>query len=232
MPDVDPTVVIVLIAAAISAVLLFIYSRGGKQADLARADQFLCQGLEEMRKGEHTGAEFLFEKALDIYARDGNRDVSKESSCLVNLANCYARQGKFTESRSSIARMLDIWTSILAKGDGDRIADIDYFAATADFGSGISDVVEFYRKLIDVKRQKFGAGSTEVTNGMLLYSRLLAKSGDRREAERVEAEAKAIMTPGKTSVGEEPLEHPDPTVTDYGYGEQGDDQQIGEHGAQ
>ncbi len=232
MPEVDPTVVIVLIAAAISAVLLFIYSRGGKQADLARADQFLGQGLEEMRKGEHTGAEFLFEKALDIYARDGNRDVSKESSCLVNLANCYTRQGQFTESRASIARMLDIWTSILATGEGDRIADIDYFAATADFGSGTSDVVEFYRKLIDVKRQRFGAVSPEVTNGMLLYARLLAKSGDRREAERVEAEAKAIITPGTPSVVQEQLEHPDPTVSHYDYGEPGDEQQIGEQGLQ
>ena len=226
MPEVDSTLVIVLVAAAISAVLLFIYSRGGKKADLARADQFLSQGLEDMRKGEHGGAEFLFNKALDVYASNGNHDVSKESSCLLNLANCYSRQNKFTESRASIARMLDLWTTTMAKNSA-SIADIDYFAATADFGSGISDVVNFYRKLIDVKREKFGAGSTEVTNGMLLYSRLLAKSGDRREAQRVEAEARAIITPGAARVVQQSAEYADQAVADHRYGEQGSDSRFG-----
>ena len=179
---------------AISLIVLVVvrYSRADQQMEHRRGDQFLAQALEAMRKGDLTSAEYLFNKALAVFESAEFNDVTKYSSCLVNLAECYTKRGDFSKARATIKQMLDMWNAILEKGDSDKIIDIDYFAATAEFGSGVSDVADFYRKLIDFKRKKFGARHSEVYKSMILCSRLLSKTGDKHEAEKIEAEAQAI----------------------------------------
>jgi hypothetical protein len=90
--------------------------------------------------------------------------------------------------------MIDMWRGILERREQERLIDIDYFAATANFGSGILDVAEFYKDVVEAKKQMFGPSHSEVVNSMLLYSRLLGQAGDRAQAELLAAQAEELRT--------------------------------------
>jgi pentatricopeptide repeat protein len=191
MSHVDYNIVIAIFAA-LSAIVLYSYSRGGQHAQSGTLSKLLNEAHLERRNGNLDQEEYLLAKAMEIMESGAIDDITRYSSCLVNLADCYTKQNKFTEARDVCKRMLKRWGDVLLTRDHIKMIDLDYFAATAEFGSGIIDVIEFYATVIEAKKQMYGPTHPEVSNSMLLYSRLLAKAGDKAQAEQIEAEAKAL----------------------------------------
>jgi len=186
-PNLNDLIIVVL--ASISAIVLVSLGRKNSHGQDSAVARLLSEAHLARSKGDYEIEQYALNKALSLLESGATTDVTKYSSCLVSLAESYTRKGKFSQARDACKRMLKRWNEILQSRDHARMIDIDYFAATADFGSGINDVAEFYSKVIEAKKQMYGPKHTEVINSMLLYSRLLAKSGDRRHAEEMETSA-------------------------------------------
>jgi len=184
--------ILIIVVAIVGTAGLLFYFRGGKKADHALAHQLVGEALEEKRKGNIDHMQYLLQNALGQFESGAVDDMSKYSTCIVNLAESYTRTGKFDQARELYKRMLAKWETALNTRDQTSLLEIDYFASTADFGSGISDVANFYRKVVAVKKQMFGLNHKEVANSMILCSRLLAKAGERAEAQQMEAEANEL----------------------------------------
>lgn len=192
---IDPMTVIVGATAVASVVLLIVWSKGGSAAaDAMKTDQYLQTAHLEKQKGNWAIAESYLERALQVFEMDPvPKDFTKHSSCIVHLADCYAHQAKHKEMREMYQKLHSFWRDQIERGDDSTLMDIDYFVATADFGSATQDIADLYKDVLDIKTRRFPPGHTEITNGMLLYSKLLAKLGDREQAERLETEARAIQ---------------------------------------
>jgi pentatricopeptide repeat protein len=184
--------ILIIAVSVLGFVGLIMYLRGGKKVETELAHKLVSEALEEKRKGSTDHMQYLLERALQQFESGAVDDMSKYSTCIVNLADCYTKTGKFDQARELYKRMLARWQTVINSRDQARLLDIDYFAATADFGSGIADVANFYRRIIEAKKQIFGANHPEVANSMILCSRLLAKAGERAEAQKLETEANQL----------------------------------------
>jgi len=188
------TNIVIIAVAVIGFVGLLLYMRRGTGTEHALASKLLTEALDEKRKGNIDQTQYLLEKALQQFDSGAVDDLSKYSTCIVNLADCYTKKAKFDEARALYKRMLKRWEIAVNTRNQAALFDLDYFAATADFGSGILDVAHFYRRIVDAKRQIHGSNHPEVVNSMVLCSRLLAKAGERQEADKVAAEAEQLRT--------------------------------------
>jgi tetratricopeptide (TPR) repeat protein len=194
----DITTVAVVALSILAIVLYARYNKGGRQADEQAADNLLHQAHQSRQKGEFDHQEYLLTKAKELYESGVEGDFTKRSSCYVHLADCLTKQGKFAEARKAMEQLLEYWRTVLKQDNADRLMDIDYFIATADFASGTQEIVEFYTAVIERKKQVFGPIHDEVANSMVLHSRLFAKIGEKAKAEELEAQANQMREQLKT----------------------------------
>ncbi|HEY9773856.1 MAG TPA: tetratricopeptide repeat protein [Planktothrix sp.] len=187
-PHVDPMVAGTIV---ISIMLILFYAKVSRSntVDERKADDFLQQAHAARQRGEHDQQEYLLKKALEMYESGVATDCTKRSSAMVHLADVLSRRGNPTEARKVTEKLLAYWQSIVDRGDADRLTDIDYFVATADFGAATYEVCEFYGKLVERKKQLFGNIHDEVANSMVLHSRLMLKLGEKQKAADIEAMA-------------------------------------------
>jgi len=157
-----------------------------------KVEDLLTNALLRKQTGNYPEAVRLLEDAVKLQDHEKKPDFGRQTSCLVHLADCYAKQGKYAESRQTYEKLTSIWTAATSKDDPDVFLEIDYLASTADFGSGTNDITDCYAGIIDAKKQAFGANHPDIANSLLIYSRLLMKLGRRQEAEQIEADANAM----------------------------------------
>lgn len=179
--------------AALALFVLWSWKKGVGAADTQRVDQLLSSALAERQKGVWTQQEYLLGQALQLLNTEANPDFTKKSSCLVHLADAYQKQGKLKEAKDGYQQLIQFWKKQLQSANTDRLADFDYFAATADFGGGAADVAAFYQEVVEAKKRAYGTPHAEVSNSMVIYSRLLAQSGQKELAQKIENEARAAV---------------------------------------
>jgi hypothetical protein len=190
----------IIIGVSILAIYAYArYNKSGVQFDESKADSMLEQAHQAKQKGEHEHQEYLLKKLAELYETGGGGDFSKRSSCFVHLSDCLARQGKPAEARQYMDKLLAYWRTILKQNNPDRFIDVDYFIATADFGSATNEIAEYYAEVIERKKQMFGPIHDEVANSMVLHSRLLAKLGEKTQAEELETHANEMREQLKTT---------------------------------
>jgi tetratricopeptide (TPR) repeat protein len=167
-------------------------------AETRTAEDLLTNALLRKQTSNYPEAERLLVDAVKVLDAEKTPDFARQTSCLTHLADCYAKQGKFAESRETYEKLTNTWMAAIKKDDPDVFIDIDYLASTADFGSGTNDIADCYVVIIDAKKQLFGANHPDIATSLMIYSRLLTKLGRRQEAQQIEADADAMKPQPKT----------------------------------
>ena len=155
-----------------------------------RPDELLTSGLLKKQAGDFSEAQYLLKRALDAFENEKKPEFSKLCSCIVHLAECYEKSAHYAEARQLYEKLCSLWLSAISKDNPDVFLDIDYLAATADFGSGSNEIADCYGAIVEAKKQVFGPKHPDVANSLLIQSRLLARLGRKAEAEKLELEAK------------------------------------------
>lgn len=179
-------VILLLISAVIIPKVL-----KGKPSE---ADGLMTTALLKKQSGSISEAEYYFQRALSEFESEKTPDFAKMCSCLVQLAECRTRAGNYPEARKLNAKLIELWTTAIAKDNPEVYLDIDYLASTANFGSGTAEVTEAYEKIIDAKRRVFGENHPDVGNSLRIYAQLLRTLGRHEDAEAAELQAEALRT--------------------------------------
>ncbi|HEY9734025.1 MAG TPA: tetratricopeptide repeat protein [Drouetiella sp.] len=178
-------VILLLISAVIIPKVL--------KAPASEADSLFTTALLKKQSGSISEAEYYLQRALSEFESEKTPDFGKMCTCMVQLADCQARSGKYPESRALYAKLVDAWTSAIAKDNPEVFLDIDYLASTANFGAGTADVTDAYEQVIEAKRRAFGENHPDIGNSLRIYAILLRTLGREEDAKIAEAEAESLQ---------------------------------------
>lgn len=186
----DPVyLVFFLILLLITAVLVPKVLKGQS----SEADSLLTTALLKKQNGSESEAEYYLQRALDAFQNEKAPDFGKMCACVVQLAECHTRSGKYEEARRLYAKLVELWSSAVGKDNPEVFLDIDYLASTANFGAGTNDVTECYARIIDAKRRVFGQNHPDVANSLKIYALLLNQLGRKDEAAAAQVEAETLL---------------------------------------
>lgn len=163
------------------------------KAPASEADSLFTTALLKKQSGSISEAEYYLQRALSEFESEKTPDFGKMCTCMVQLAECQSRSGKYPEARALYAKLVDSWSQAIAKDNPELFLDIDYLASTANFGAGTADVADAYEKVIEAKRRVFGQNHPDIANSLKIYALLLRTLGREDDAKNAEASAEAMQ---------------------------------------
>lgn len=184
-------VVLLLISAVIIPKVL--------KAPASEADSLFTTALLKKQSGSMSEAEYYLQRALAEFESEKSPEFGKMCTCIVQLADCYSRSGKYPEARDLYARLVELWNSAISKDNPEAYLDIDYLASTASFGAGTADVTDAYARVIEAKKRVFGENHPDVANSLKIYAILLKTLGREDDAKQAEDAAEALRSPREKS---------------------------------
>ncbi len=187
MIDIQLIVGVVITVGAV--ILWLVWSRGNAGGSV---DALVAQGLLHKQRNDFIEAELDLERALKMLQSASKPDISKTVTCMVNLAQCYEKNGKFKESRDLFQTVLKQWEALLRAKCSSALIDIDYAVTNSDFGKGTGAVEEFYEKVVDFKEKSLGQLHPDVSNSLIILARLKRKMGKNAEADHLQEMVKEL----------------------------------------
>lgn len=189
----EPLYLVFFVILLLIAAVLVPKALKGKSSE---ADNLFTTALLKKQSGSLSEAEYYLQRALTEFESERTPDFGKMCACIVELAECHAKSGKYAESRQLYARLVELWTAAVSKDNPEVFLDIDYLASTANFGAGTNDITDCYAKIVEAKKRVFGQNHPDVGNSLRIYSLLLKRLGREADAEQAELEAKALQGKG------------------------------------
>lgn len=198
--DLTTTIVIFVVLSILVVVLMRANSGGGGGAGISQARSFLGSAQTAKSKGDAEQAIMQCERAVELIDRERKPDEALLSSCLSTLAECMERVGRQQDAKAVRKRMISVWESALNARRMAFFTDIDYMCTTADFGGSTRDVADFYEKLLGVREKTTQPNSSEFTNTVMIYSRLLRALGENQTADDLEKHANKLRRGGSSKL--------------------------------
>ncbi|MCC6978155.1 MAG: tetratricopeptide repeat protein [Candidatus Melainabacteria bacterium] len=190
MPDIMH---LVIAALAVGGTIIALFSmRKGKKSDKVEIEGLLSSALLEQHASKFEEALQNYDRARMLLEFPENRDEAKLASCLIHLAELYEKTGNFAAAKEMHNKLIRLWEKQLKSLDETTLIDIDFAMTHNEFGSGTSQVIDFYDKVVAVKEKRFGERSSEVADSYLIMAKLLRVIGEKESADLAEQRAAEI----------------------------------------